>query len=587
MAKWFEIRKGADFNRIGEKYKISPVLARIIRNRDITEDYQIEKFLYGSLQDVYDGDLLKDMGKAISILKDKIQGNKKIRIIGDYDVDGICAAYILKKGLSMCGADVDTVIPHRMKDGYGINEQLIQDAYEAGVDTILTCDNGIAAYSQIAYANSLGITCIVTDHHEVPYEMVDGKKQYIVPQAKAVIDPKQEECSYPYKNICGAVVAWKVVQKLWEDVEVTEDDKRELLEFAGIATVCDVMELLDENRIIVKEALKSMEHSANTGLRALIKVHDIHPGNLSAYHIGFVLGPCFNATGRLDTAERTLELLDCKNEREAIFLAAELKKLNESRKEMTEQGVEEAIQRIEQEGIDQDSVMVVYLPDCHESLAGIIAGRIREKYYKPVFVLTRGEECVKGSGRSIDSYSMYEEMSKCKELFLKFGGHKLAAGLSIEEKNVEVFRKTLNENCSLTKEDLEEKVSIDLSMPLSYATEDFVKELELLEPFGPGNPKPVFAQKNLRFLSMRIMGKSGNMAKFAVEDENGMRYSMVLFRNLDGFLKDVDQKFGPDVLHAFMNQNRNSGVKMHVIYYPSVNEYMGRREMQYVMQNWL
>jgi len=587
MAKWFEIRKGADFNRIGEKYKISPVLARIIRNRDITEDSQIDKFLKGTIKDVYDGSLLKDMDKAITILKDKIQSNMKIRIIGDYDVDGICATYILKKGLSMCGADVDTVIPHRMKDGYGINEQLIQDAYEAGVDTILTCDNGIAAYSQIAYANSLGITCIVTDHHEVPYEMVDGKKQYIVPQAKAVIDPKQEECSYPYKNICGAVVAWKVVQKLWEDVEVTEDDKRELLEFAGIATVCDVMELLDENRIIVKEALKSMEHSANTGLRALIKVHDIHPGNLSAYHIGFVLGPCFNATGRLDTAERTLELLDCKNEREAIFLAAELKKLNESRKEMTEQGVEEAILRIEQEGIDQDSVMVVYIPDCHESLAGIIAGRIREKYYKPVFVLTRGEECVKGSGRSIDSYSMYEEMSKCKELFLKFGGHKLAAGLSIEEKNVEVFRKTLNENCSLTKEDLEEKVSIDLSMPLSYATEDFVKELELLEPFGPGNPKPVFAQKNLTFLSMRIMGKSGNMAKFAVEDENGMRYSMVLFRNLDGFLKDVEQKFGPDVSHAFMNQNRNSGVKMHVIYYPSVNEYMGRREMQYVIQNWL
>lgn len=587
MAKWFEIRKGADFNRIGEKYKISPVLARIIRNRDITEDYQIEKFLYGSLQDVYDGDLLKDMGKAISILKDKIQDNKKIRIIGDYDVDGICATYILKKGLTLCGANVDTVIPHRMKDGYGINEQLIQDAYEAGVDTIITCDNGIAAYSQIAYANSLGLTCIVTDHHEVPYEMVDGKKQYILPPAKAVIDPKQEECPYPYKNICGAVVAWKVVQKLWEEVLVTGDDRRELLEFAGIATVCDVMELLDENRIIVKEALKSMGHSANTGLRALIKVHDIHPGNLSAYHIGFVLGPCFNATGRLDTAERTLELLDCKNEREAIFLAAELKKLNESRKEMTEQGVEEAILRIEQEGIDQDSVMVVYLPDCHESLAGIIAGRIREKYYKPVFVLTRGEECVKGSGRSIDSYSMYEEMSKCKELFLKFGGHKLAAGLSIEEKNVEVFRKTLNENCSLTKEDLEEKVSIDLSMPLSYATEDFVKELELLEPFGPGNPKPVFAQKNLTFLSMRIMGKSGNMAKFAVEDENGMRYSMVLFRNLDGFLKDVEQKFGPDVSHAFMNQNRNSGVKMHVIYYPSVNEYMGRREMQYVILNWL
>lgn len=587
MAKWFEIRKGADFNRISEKYKISPVLARIIRNRDIVEDSQIEKFLYGSLQDVYDGGLLKDMDKAIAILRDKIQSGKKIRIIGDYDVDGICATHILKKGLNVCGADVDTVIPHRMKDGYGINEQLIRDAYEAGIDTIVTCDNGIAASSQIAYANSLGMTCVVTDHHEVPYEMAEDKKQYILPPAKAVIDPKQEDCPYPYKNICGAVVAWKLVCKLWEGLSVTEDDRREVLEFSGIATVCDVMELLDENRIIVKEALKSMEHSANTGLRALIKVHDIHPGNLSAYHMGFVLGPCFNATGRLDTATRTLELLECRNEREAVFLAAELRKLNESRKEMTEHGIEEAILKIEKEKIDKDHVMVVYLPDCHESLAGIIAGRIREKYYKPVFILTKGEDCVKGSGRSIESYSMYEEMSKCKDLFLKFGGHKLAAGLSIEEKNVELFRKTLNENCSLTKEDLEEKVSIDLTMPLSYATEDFVKELGLLEPFGPGNPKPVFAQKNLTFLSMRIMGKNGTMAKFSVEDECGMRYSMVLFRNLNGFLKDVELKFGQDVLQSFVSQNRNSGVKMHVIYYPSVNEYMGRREMQYVMQNWM
>ena len=587
MAKWFEIRKGADFNKIGEKYGISPVLARIIRNREIIEEEQIQKFLYGSLEDIYDGNLLKDMEKAVSILNEKIRLGNKIRVIGDYDVDGICASYILKRGLTLCNADVDVVIPHRMKDGYGINEQMITEAHEEGIDTIVTCDNGIAAYTTIEYANSLGITCIVTDHHEVPYEMTQEGKQYILPPAKAVIDPKQEDCTYPYKNICGAVVAWKLVLKLWENYPVTEEERREVLEFAGIATVCDVMELLDENRIIVKEAIKSMKNSANPGLRALIKVHDIQPENLASYHLGFVLGPCFNATGRLDTAARTLELLECRNERESIFRAVELKKLNESRKEMTERGVEDAIRIIEEKKWNRDNVMVVYLPDCHESLAGIIAGRIREKYYKPVFILTKGEDCVKGSGRSIEAYSMYEEMVKCKELFLKFGGHKLAAGLSMEEKNIDIFRKTLNHNCNLTKEDLEEKVYIDVSMPFGYATEDFMEELKQLEPFGTGNPKPVFAQKNMTFLSIRIIGKNGDMAKFSVEDEKGNRYPLILFRNVDGFLRDVEEKYGKDVLNAFKNQNRNSGVKMHVIYYPSINEYMGRREVQYVMQNWL
>ena len=586
MAKWFVSAKKADFNGIGEKYHISPVLARIIRNRDIVEDSEIERYLHGSMEDIYDGSLMKDMRKAVDILWKKIQGGKKIRVIGDYDVDGICAAYILKKGLSLCGADVDTVIPHRIKDGYGINEQLIQDAFEEGIDTIVTCDNGIAAHGQIAYANTLGITCIVTDHHEVPYEMVEGEKHYILPPAAAVIDPKQEECSYPYKNICGAVVAWKLVLKLWETVKVSEEDKREILEFAGIATVCDVMELLDENRILVKEALKSMSHSANLGLRCLIRVHDLNPNALSAYHIGFVLGPCFNATGRLDTAARTLELLECKNEREAILIAAELKRLNESRKEMTEKGVEDAVLKIEEEGLEKDSVMVLYLPECHESLAGIIAGRIREKYYKPVFILTKSEECVKGSGRSIETYSMYEELNKCKDLFLKFGGHKMAAGLSLEEKNVEKFRKTLNENCTLTKEDMEEKILIDVPMPLSYVTEDFLKELELLEPFGTGNPKPVFACKDLKFLSIRIMGKNKNMAKFSVEDEQGNRFSLVCFRHLEKFLENVGNKYGQEILDLFLNQNKHSGVRMSVIYYPSLNEYMGKREIQYVMQNW-
>lgn len=586
MAKWFVSAKKADFSKIGEKYHISPVLARIIRNRDLVEESEIEKYLYGTLEDVYDGGFLKDMQKAVEMIWEKIQSGKKIRVIGDYDVDGICAAYILKKGLSTCGADVDTVIPHRIKDGYGINEQLIQDAYEEGIDTIITCDNGIAAHGQIAYANSLGITCIVTDHHEVPYEIIEGEKHYVLPPAAAVVDPKQEECHYPYKNICGAVVAWKLVHKLWEKVEVSVEDKREILEFAGIATVCDVMELLDENRVLVKEALKSMSHSANLGLRCLIRVHDLNPKDLSAYHIGFVLGPCFNATGRLDTAARTLELLECKNEREAILIAAQLKRLNESRKEMTEDGVEEAILKIEEEGLEKDSVMVVYLPDCHESLAGIIAGRIREKYYKPVFILTKSEECVKGSGRSIETYSMYEELNKCKDLFLKFGGHKMAAGLSLEEKNVEIFRKKLNENCTLTKEDLEEKILIDVPMPLSYVTEGFLKELELLEPFGTGNPKPVFACKDLKFLSIRIMGKNRNMAKFSVEDELGNRFSLVCFRHFEKFLEDVGKKYGQESLDLFLNQKKHGGVKMSVIYYPSINEYMGKREIQYVMQNW-
>lgn len=590
MAKWVVSAKRAEFQKISEKYHISPVLARIIRNRDIVEEKEIEKYLYGTLDELYDGKLLKDMDKAVEILAEKIDRMEKIRVIGDYDVDGICATYILKKGLSLCGACVDAVIPHRMKDGYGINEQLIREAYEAGIDTIVTCDNGIAAYEPLEYAAALGMTCVVTDHHEVPFDMEGEKKVYRLPPAAAVIDPKQEDCPYPFKKICGAVVAWKFILKLWESrkqFEIPKENKREMLELAGIATVCDIMELLDENRILVKEALKSMQDSANLGIRALMKVYDLNPKNISAYHIGFVLGPCFNATGRLDSAVRTLELLECKNEREAILIAAELKKLNENRKELTEKGVEEAVLKIEEQHWDKDRVMVVYLPECHESLAGIIAGRLREKYNKPVFVLTKAEGCVKGSGRSIDSYSMYEELSKHKELFLKFGGHKLAAGLSIEETDVDKLRRLLNESCRLTKEDMEEKIVIDVPMPFSYVNRSFLKELELLEPFGMGNTKPVFAQKNVLFLSMRVMGKNQNMAKFSVEDEQGNRFSLVLFRGLDKFLEDVEAKYGPETLQLFRSQNKNSGVRMHIIYYPSLNEYMGKQEIQYVIQNWM
>ena len=586
MAKWFLATKKAEFDEIGKKYGISPVLARIIRNRDIIEDADMERYLHGSLEDLYDGSLMQDMDRAVAIIKDKIREEKSIRIIGDYDVDGICSTYILKQGLMLCGGKVDAVIPHRVKDGYGINESLIEEAHKGNIDTIITCDNGIAAAKPLEYAVSLGMTCVVTDHHEIPYEMEGEEKQFCLPPAAAVVDPKREDCSYPFKKICGAVVAWKFVLKLWEGVQINETKKRELLEFAGIATVCDIMELLDENRIIVKEALKSMANSANAGLRALIRVHDLNPAKLSAYHIGFVIGPCFNATGRLDSAEKTLELLECNNDREAIFLAAELKKMNESRKDMTEKAVDEAVQIVEEKEMWKDKVMVIYLPKCHESLAGIVAGRIKEKYARPTIVLTNGEECVKGSGRSIDAYSMYEELSKCKELFLKYGGHKLAAGLSLEEDKVEVLRKVLNENCTLTEEDMEGKIVIDVPMPLSFVTKDFLKQLELLEPFGVGNAKPIFAQKNITFLSMQKMGKNKNMAKFSVADEEGKRFTMILFRDLEQFLETVEQKYGRKVLQDFIGNRAGVAVKMNVIYYPSINEFRGAQELQFVIQHW-
>ena len=586
MAKWFLATKKAEFDEIGKKYGISPVLARIIRNRDIIEDADMERYLHGSLEDLYDGSLMQDMDRAVAIIKDKIREEKSIRIIGDYDVDGICSTYILKQGLLLCGGKADAVIPHRVKDGYGINESLIEEAHKDNIDTIITCDNGIAAAKPLEYAASLGMTCVVTDHHEIPYEMEGEEKQFCLPPAAAVVDPKREDCSYPFKKICGAVVAWKFVLKLWEGFEINETKKRELLEFAGIATVCDIMELLDENRIIVKEALKSMANSANAGLRALIRVHDLNPAKLSAYHIGFVIGPCFNATGRLDSAEKTLELLECNNDREAIFLAAELKKMNESRKDMTEKAVDEAVQIVEEKEMWKDKVMVIYLPKCHESLAGIVAGRIKEKYARPTIVLANGEECVKGSGRSIDAYSMYEELSKCKELFLKYGGHKLAAGLSLEEDKVEVLRKVLNENCTLTEEDMEGKIVIDVPMPLSFVTKDFLKQLELLEPFGVGNAKPIFAQKNITFLSMQKMGKNKNMAKFSVADEEGKRFTMILFRDLEQFLETVEQKYGRKVLQDFIGNRAGVAVKMNVIYYPSINEFRGAQELQFVIQHW-
>lgn len=584
MAKWFQAYKKADFEALAKQFSLDPVLMRIMRNRDLIEEQDMGKYLYGTMQDTYSGKLLKGMEEAVSILEEKILSQKYIRIIGDYDVDGICATTILKKGLLACGANVDTVIPHRQKDGYGINEHLIQEASEDGVDTILTCDNGIAAFDQIAYGNAKGLTFLITDHHEVPFELVNGEKQYRIPQADVVIDPKLPDCPYPYKQICGAFVAYKLVACLWEKMGIQKDHS-ELIELAGLATVCDVMELLDENRILVKTALKSMQEAKNVGLRALIKLNEID--QISGYHLGFIIGPCLNAAGRLDTAGRALELLTCEDYREAIFMASELKALNESRKTMTEKAVEQAIQWVEENCTEIETVLVVYLPECHESLAGIIAGRVKERYHKPTFVLTKGEDCVKGSGRSIEAYSMYEEMTKCKELFVKYGGHRQAAGLSLEEENVDRFRQKINELSTLTPDDMEEKITIDVPMPLSYVTKKLVNELEILQPFGNGNTKPIFAQKDLTFFYGELLGKNKSTAKLLAKDEQGNRFEIMLFHQLDQFREDLIHWYGENALEQLFSRNETDTlIKLHILYYPSINEFRGRSNLQFIMQQW-
>lgn len=588
MAKWYVAAKKADFQKISEKYGISPVIARIIRNRDVTEDEDIRKFLQGTEEDLYDPGLLKGMDCLVAILAEKIRQKQKIRIIGDYDADGICSACILHKGFTAAGADVDTAIPHRIKDGYGLNEQLVEDAFEAGIDTIITCDNGIAAASQIALAKEKGMTVLVTDHHEVPYEDTEDGRKWTLPPADAVVDPKQEGDCYPFKGICGAVVAYKVIYHLYRKLGLAQKQKNlleDLLELAAFATVCDVMELLDENRIIVKFGLEHMRHTRNEGLRALMEVNGVEREKLTAYTIGFVMGPCLNATGRLDTAVRALELLESGNRMEAVQLAAQLKALNDSRKEMTEHYVKLAVEEVESGGYGSDRVLVIYLPDCHESLAGIIAGRIREKYYKPVFVLTRAEEGVKGSGRSIETYHMYEEMSRVKHLFTRYGGHKMAAGVSLEEDNVQKFRREINENCTLSADELEEKVHIDVPMPISYVNWPLMEQLEQLEPFGNGNPKPLFAQKDVELLSARVLGKNGNAVRFTVLDDQGKRWEMMAFGDPEPMNQYMAEKFGRNAVDA-LYLNKVSGIRLSVTYYPTVNTWQGNSRLQLVMRHY-
>ena len=569
MEKWMVYNKKADFQKIGSEFGIDPVIARLIRNRDIQDMKEILSYLYGTLAEIPSPWKMKDMERAVQILQKKITQKKKIRIIGDYDIDGVTATCILLKGLKRLNANVDTYIPDRVKDGYGMHEQLIDKALEDGIDTILTCDNGIAAAAEIEYAKKEGLTVIVTDHHDIPFRDTEDGRIWIIPKADAVVNPKQNDCLYPNKNICGAVVAWKLIWALYERLGIDSDEIWDFLELAAIATVGDVMDLQGENRIIVKEGLKKLSSTSFEGLKALICVNNLEGAEITAYHVGFVIGPCINASGRLDTAARSLELLLADNMEDAMKLADDLYDLNQSRKAMTEQGKEQAIQSIEENNLGKDRVLVVYLPDCHESLAGIIAGRIREAYNKPVFVLTKGVDGVKGSGRSIEAYSMYEELVKCSDLLTQFGGHPMAAGLSMEEKNVELFRRRLNDNCTLTEQDLIPKIMIDVPMPISYLSKKLTEQLKVLEPFGKGNSKPLFAQKNLRAVGIRVFGRNRNVAKMLLIDENGIKMDAVYFGEAQEFVDFVQA-------HDTIS----------VTYYPEINVFQGRENLQVVIKNY-
>ena len=584
MEKWFVINKGADFAGIAKRFGISPVTARLIRNREVMGDEAIARYLKGGIGELYDPHLLLDSDRLTDILVQKISEQKKIRVIGDYDIDGVMSTYILYKGITRCGGSVDFQIPDRMKDGYGINDHLIEQADEAGIDTIITCDNGIAAIGEIAHAKSLGMTVLVTDHHEIPYTEERGERHYKRSEADAIVNPKQMECTYPYKNLCGAAVAWKVIQILYEKCDIAVEESYDFLENVAFATVGDVMDLTDENRILVREGLKRIHTTMNPGMRALILQNKLEPEQISSYHVGFVLGPCINASGRLETAKIALNLFLQEDVKKASEIAAELVDLNAQRKDMTAEGVELAMQQVE-EGNTGEKVLVVYLPDVHESLAGIIAGRIREACHKPTFVLTKSEDGVKGSGRSIEAYSMYEELCKCQELFTKFGGHPMAAGLSLPEANVEIFREKINACCGLTEEDFIPKIKIDIPMPVDYPDISLVNELSLLEPFGKANVKPQFADKNLGIDRAVVVGKNQNVLKLTLKTERGKSISAVYFGDVEEFREYYGRKYGEnEVQQAFLG--RTNAIRMSVIYYPEINRYQGNESIQIVIKNY-
>ena len=605
--KWYVAAKKADFQGIAKRFGIDPVTARIIRNRDVVGDDEIRQYLYGTRAELGDPAQLQGGLEAASLLKQKIEEGKKIRIIGDYDIDGVNSTYILYRALTRCGAQVDYEIPDRMKDGYGLNISLLKLALEEGIDTVLTCDNGISAIAEIAYAKENGMTVIVTDHHEPLFEEVpeedqaetiqpqtdtarripspDGTRIFRLPPADVIVNPKQPNCRYPYKKLCGAAVAWKVVCLLYR-LYGMEEEAEQFLQFVGFATVGDVMELDGENRILVKEGLKQLRITQNYGWRALIQANNLDFDTLNSYHIGFVLGPCINASGRLDTAKRSLRLLLAKDAAEAELLATRLKQLNDERKELTQAAVDLACEQIDGSTEANDRVLVVYLPDCHESIAGIVAGRIRERYGKPTFVVTNAEaeDEAKGSGRSIEAYSMFEEMVKCQDLFRKFGGHPMAAGFSLPRSRIDEMRRRLNENCTMTEEDMAEKIMVDVPMPINYIRESLVEELSVLEPFGNGNEKPLFAERHLKLLSARILGKNANVLKLQVANATGCTMEALYFGIPDNILSYLADKYGRNEVQKLLWGKANQ-IEMDLTYYPSINEYQGRRTLQIVIKN--
>ena len=568
---------------MAKKYGIDPLIARIIRNRDITDEKEITEYLYGGKEALHNPHLLKDADKAAEIIAEGIAGKKAMRIIGDYDIDGVNATYILLEGIRRCGGNVDAAIPDRMKDGYGINEHLIEQALSDGKELLITCDNGIAAINEINFAKEKGMTVVVTDHHEIPYRNTEQGKEFLRSNADAIVNPKQADCPYPCKGICGAVVAWKLVQVLYERMDIPVEEADIFIENAGFATVGDVMDLTGENRILVKLGLKALEHTKNPGMKALIAKNKLSDKPLSAYHIGFVLGPCINASGRLDTAKRSLELLLERDEVKASALAGELVELNESRKYMTQQETQKALEQIGKEGREKDKVLVVYLPECHESLAGIIAGRIREAYQRPVFVLTRGEEGVKGSGRSIEAYSMFDKMTEVAELFTKYGGHPMAAGLSMREEDIDKLREQLNQKAELSEEDMAEVVRLDAVLPMSYFTVDTIRQLSVLEPCGKSNTKPVFADRNIKITRAGIVGVNRNVLKLHLLDSKGNPVAGVYFGEVEKFLTFLSEKFGSEEVDAAMHGKENS-IQFAAVYEPAVDTYSGRESVQAIIR---
>ena len=580
--KWLLRNRKVDLKAMSEKYKISQLLCKLMVNRDIIDENIINSYINPVYKYLHSPKTMKDVVIAVDIIKRKIQENKKIRIIGDYDVDGIISVFILYTALKKCGANVDYEIPDRIKDGYGINENIVKVAYDEGVDTIITCDNGISAIDQIQYAKDLGLTVIVTDHHDVPFIEEDGVRTFLSSQADAIINPKQIECEYKFKSICGAGVAFKLMEALYEEIGMDKEECYKLIEFVAIATVCDVVDLIDENRIFVKNGLEMLNNSKNIGINALKKACGLEDKEITAYHLGFVIGPCLNASGRLDSAKKGLELLLMEDDEEAKNLAQEIVDLNDARKNMTKEGVDRAINIIDSTDINNDKILVVYIPDIHESLAGIVAGRVKEKYNKPTIILTKSEEGVKGSARSIEEYNMFEGLLACKELLDKFGGHPMAAGLSLQEDKVDELRKALNNKCELTDEDLTRKIMIDSSLPLEYLNLHLIEELNVLEPFGKGNAKPIFGVKDAKITRAMLLGKDKNVLKLKLLTNNNITIDAMIFNDLENFESKIIEKYGNEGLDNLYNKSNNN-IPMDFTFYPSINEWNGNKSIQIVV----